>query len=93
LWQGAAKVPRGPAGDQPSRRGKYAPWRHWRATKPKKACRRRKPKVGNKVEALLRFSTVADAERDFAPKLYADEGDWDLIGQCPGVAIVLSAAI
>ena len=42
--------------------------------------RRRKPKVGNKVEALLRFSTVADGERDFALKFYAEEGNWDLVG-------------
>jgi len=41
---------------------------------------RRKPKVGNKAEALLRFSTVADAEPDFALKLYAEEGNWDLVG-------------
>jgi hypothetical protein len=28
--------------------------------------RTRKPKVGNKVKALLRFATIADAGRDFA---------------------------
>ena len=42
--------------------------------------RTRNPKVGNTVEALLRVSTVADAERDFALKFYAEEGNWDLVG-------------
>ena len=42
--------------------------------------RRRKPKVGHKAKALLRFSTVADAERDFALTFYAEEGNWDLVG-------------
>src|SRR5271157_5488832 len=46
-------------------------------------------KAGKKTECLLRFSTVAgergaaDAERDvrgFALKCYADEGNWDLVG-------------
>ena len=41
---------------------------------------RRKPKVGNKTRVLLRCSTVADAERDFALNVYAEEGDWDLVG-------------
>jgi catalase len=40
--------------------------------------RTRNPKVDNTVEALLRLSTVADAERDFALKVYAEEGNWDL---------------
>ena len=42
--------------------------------------RRRKPKVGNKVESLLGFSTAADAEHDIALKFYAEEGNWDLVG-------------
>ena len=28
----------------------------------------------------MRCSTVADAERDFALKFYAEEGNWDLVG-------------
>jgi catalase len=38
--------------------------------------RRRKPKVGNRAESLLRCSTVADAGRGFALKFYAEEGNW-----------------
>jgi hypothetical protein len=34
--------------------------------------RTRNPKGGNTVKALLPFSTVADAERDFALKFYAE---------------------
>jgi catalase len=46
-------------------------------------------KVGNKIEAFLRFSTVAgergaaDAERDvrgFALRFYTAEGNWDIVG-------------
>jgi catalase len=46
-------------------------------------------KVGNEVEAFLRFSTVAgergaaDAERDvrgFALRFYTEEGNWDIVG-------------
>jgi len=46
-------------------------------------------RVGNEVECLVRFSTVAgergaaDAERDvrgFAMKFYTPEGNWDLVG-------------
>ena len=52
---------------------------------------RRRPKVGNKVESLLRFSTLADAERDFALRFYAEEGNWDRVGKTrPGVTIALS---
>jgi catalase len=42
--------------------------------------RTRNPKVGNTVDALLCFSTVADGERDFALKFYAEEANWDLVG-------------
>ena len=42
--------------------------------------RTRNPKGGNTVETLLRVSTVADAERDFAVKGYAEEGNWGLVG-------------
>src|SRR5271169_4402695 len=46
-------------------------------------------KVGKKIEAFLRFSTVAgergaaDAERDvrgFALRFYTEEGNWDIVG-------------
>lgn len=42
--------------------------------------RTRNPKAGNTVETLLRVFTVADAGRDFALKVYAEEGNWDLVG-------------
>ena len=42
--------------------------------------RTRNPKGGNTVKALLPFSTVADAECDFALKFYAEESNWDLVG-------------
>ena len=42
--------------------------------------RTRNPKVGNTVEALRRFSTVADGERDYALKVYAEEVNRDLVG-------------
>jgi catalase len=42
--------------------------------------RTRNPEVGNTVEALRRFSTVADGEREFALKFYAEEANWDLVG-------------
>jgi catalase len=42
--------------------------------------RTRNPKGGNTVETLLRVSTVADGERDFALKGHAGEGNWDLVG-------------
>ncbi len=42
--------------------------------------RTRNPKVGNTVETLLRVSTVANAERDFALKVYAEEGNRGLVG-------------
>ena len=42
--------------------------------------RTRKPKVGNKVNALLRFATITGAESDFAPTFYTEEGNWDLVG-------------
>jgi hypothetical protein len=41
--------------------------------------RTRNPKGGNTVETLLRVF-VADAERDFALKGYAEEGNWGLVG-------------
>lgn len=46
-------------------------------------------RVGNKIDVLMRFSTVAgelgaaDAERDvrgFSMKFYTEEGNWDLVG-------------
>jgi len=37
------------------------------------------PESGNTVEKLLPVSTVADAERDFALKMYAEEGNWNLV--------------
>jgi catalase len=42
--------------------------------------RTRNPEIGNTVEALLHFSTVADGECDFALKFYAEEANWDLVG-------------
>jgi catalase len=42
--------------------------------------------VGKQTEVFARFSTVAgergaaDAERDFALKSYAEEGNWDMVG-------------
>ena len=41
---------------------------------------RTKPKDGNKVEALLRFSTVADVEHDFAMKFQQRKatGTWSV---------------
>jgi len=42
--------------------------------------RTRNPKVGNTVEALLRISTVADAGRDFALQVCAEESDGYTVG-------------
>lgn len=42
--------------------------------------------VGKQTEVFARFSTVAgecgaaDVERDFALKSYAEEGNWDMVG-------------
>jgi hypothetical protein len=42
--------------------------------------RARYPEDCNTVEALLRLYTATDAGREFALKMYTDEGNRDLVG-------------